>query len=91
MWRPWADNGAVAPWFQSGVGVVGATRVAHLICYEQLLLWPVLVSMANAPDILLGVANSWWARGTSIPSIQKQATTSWARAFNKYAIYAQNN
>jgi hypothetical protein len=91
MWKPWADDGAVAPWFQSGVGLVGTTRVAHLICYEQLLMWPVLVSMANAPDILLGASNGWWARGTSIPAIQKQVTTAWARAFNKYSIYARNN
>lgn len=90
MWRPWADDGAVAPWFQSGVGLVGGTRVAHLICYEQLLMWPILVSMANSPDILLGASNGWWARGTSIPAIQAEAMHAWGRLFKKPVVLSQN-
>lgn len=90
MWRPWANDGAVAPWFQSGVGLVGSTRVAHLICYEQLLMWPILVSMANSPDIVLGASNGWWARGTSIPAIQAEAMHAWGRLFKKPVVLSQN-
>lgn len=90
MWQPWSDDGVASPWFQSGVGLVGSTRVAHLICYEQLLVWPTLVSMAQSPDIVVGVANGWWAKGTSIPAIQREAVNTWARLFHKPVIYAQN-
>ena len=90
MWKPWTDEGVIAPWFQSGVGLVGTTRVAHLICYEQLLIWPVLISMGNSPDIILGASSVWWAKGTSIPAIQHEAMASWGRLFNKPVVSARN-
>ncbi|KAA0178807.1 hypothetical protein FX016_23015 [Cupriavidus gilardii] len=90
MWRPWSATGATAFWWDSGVVTIGSRRAASLICYEQLLVWPVLVSLAHRPDIIVGAANDWWARGTSIPRIQRQVTNAWGRLFAIPAVWATN-
>jgi len=90
MWRPWSDQGTRAYWFASGVDQLGAARVGHLVCYEQLLIWPALVSAAHAPDVLVGSANDWWARGTSVPAIQRQVVVAWGRLFGVPVVFAAN-
>lgn len=90
MWMPFTNTGALAYWAHSGVADVGGKRVATLICYEQLLVWPALVSAAYSPDIYVGSANDWWARNTSIPSIQREVTGAWARLFGKPFVWAHN-
>lgn len=91
MWRPWSDEGTRSAWFAPGVGRVGSRRVGHLVCYEQLLIWPALVSAAGSPDVLVGAANDWWARDTSIPAIQRQAVTAWGRLFGRPVVFAANS
>ncbi|MGY8527630.1 nitrilase-related carbon-nitrogen hydrolase [Paracidovorax citrulli] len=90
MWKPWAGAGAKAYWWNTGVVTIANRRAASLICYEQLLVWPVLVSMANRPEILVGAANDWWAQGTSIPHIQRQVTDVWARLFGIPSVWVTN-
>nr|WP_241265399.1 nitrilase-related carbon-nitrogen hydrolase [Burkholderia cenocepacia] len=90
MWQPFAGTGALAYWTHSGVADVGGKRIATLICYEELLVWPALVSSAYSPDIYVGSANDWWARDTSIPAIQREATSAWARLFGKPFVWAHN-
>jgi hypothetical protein len=90
MWRPWApDSVAADPW-GNGVAIVAGVRVAVLICYEELLIWPVLLSMAHGPEAIVGAANDWWARDTSIPAIQRQSLALWGRLFAKPVITAVN-
>ena len=64
--------------------------VAYSICYEQLLVFPILISMAHDPDLIVGAANDWWARGTSIPTIQGQALDVWGRLFSLPVVRATN-
>lgn len=90
MWRPWASDSIAADPFGSGIGLVAGRRVAYAICYEQLLTFPMLVSMANRPDVIVGAANDWWARNTSIPTIQGQALDVWGRLFGLPVIRATN-
>ncbi|MCG9024498.1 nitrilase-related carbon-nitrogen hydrolase [Laribacter hongkongensis] len=90
MWRPWATDSIVADPFGSGIGLVAGRRVAYAICYEQLLTFPLLVSMAYRPDVIVGAANDWWARSTSIPTIQGQALDVWGRLFGLPVIRATN-
>jgi hypothetical protein len=70
--------------------MVGATRVAVLICYEQLLVWPVLQSMSGAPDIVVAIGNGWWTSGTSIVDVQRAAVLAWARLFAKPVVFSFN-
>ncbi|WP_207002591.1 nitrilase-related carbon-nitrogen hydrolase [Trinickia mobilis] len=91
MWRPWAsDRHIVADWGGSGIASVRGRRVAYLVCYEQLLVWPVVVSLLHDPDVLIGASNVWWAQGTSIPAIQRATFASWGRLFSLPVVDATN-
>lgn len=95
MWQPWLSwlghaGGARAYFFDNPVIYVGATTVAPLICYEQLIVWPVLQSMIHDPDIIIAVGNGWWSAGTSILDIQRASTEAWARLFDKPIIQSFN-
>ncbi|MFJ6328390.1 MULTISPECIES: conjugal transfer protein TraB [unclassified Rhizobium] len=95
MWQPWLQwtgqgGGARADFFGNPVAEVDGTRIAPLICYEQLILWPVLQSMLHSPDIIVAMGNGWWTDGTSIVAIQKASVTAWARLFGLPVIMAFN-
>ncbi|NKM22752.1 conjugal transfer protein TraB [Rhizobium laguerreae] len=95
MWQPWRSwfgesGGARADFFANPVVVIGASRAAPLICYEQLIVWPVLQSMFEDPDFVVAVGNGWWTKGTSIIAIQHAAATSWAKLFAKPLVIAFN-
>ncbi len=95
MWQPWlslvgAPAGARADFFANPVVAVRGTRVATIVCYEQLLVWPVLQSALGSPDALVAPANGWWTANTDIIAIQIAATTAWARLFNLSLVFAIN-
>ena len=89
MWQPWRgwigdgdETGARAHFFADPVVQVGTAKVAPLICYEQLLVWPVLQSAFHRPDVIVAVGNGWWTAGTSIIDIQRASSAAWARLFD---------
>ncbi|MDH4440765.1 MAG: conjugal transfer protein TraB [Rhizobium sp.] len=95
MWQPWRflfgeNGGARADFFANPVVSVGASRAAPLICYEQLIVWPILQSMLHDPDFVVAVGNGWWTEGTSIVAIQRAAATAWAKLFAKPLVIAFN-
>ncbi|CAN7674428.1 conjugal transfer protein TraB [Pararhizobium sp. LjRoot235] len=95
MWQPWlswfAENGgARADFFANPVVPIGASRAAPLICYEQLIVWPILQSMLHDPDFVVAVGNGWWTEGTSIVAIQRAATTAWAKLFARPLVLSFN-
>lgn len=90
MWRPWAKDGAKADWPGSGVAQFDGHRIGYLICYEQLLVWPALVTAYHHPDLVVGMANDWWARGTSAPGIQRMSINAWSRLFGWTMVDAVN-
>lgn len=95
MWQPWrpllgVSGGARAHFFANPVMTVAGSRAAPLICYEQLIVWPVLQSMLQEPDIIVAVGNGWWTRGTSIVAIQRASTLAWARLFDKPVVLSFN-
>ncbi|QTV00098.1 MULTISPECIES: conjugal transfer protein TraB [Rhizobium] len=95
MWQPWRSVfgervGAKADFFANPVVSVGASRAAPLICYEQLIVWPILQSMLDDPDLVVAVGNGWWTDGTSIVAIQRAAATAWATLFTKPLVIAFN-
>lgn len=90
MWKPWAEDGARAFWSESGVHLFGGTRVASLVCYEQLLMWPVILSLLDKPDVFIAPANDWWAKQTNLPDLQRQSVQAWSRAFSIPSIWSTN-
>lgn len=95
MWQPWLlwngeSGSAQAHLFANPTVISHRRRIAPLICYEQLLIWPVLHSMLLAPDMILGVGNGWWTTGTSVIRIQRANVEAWARLFAVPLVVAFN-
>lgn len=95
MWQPWLrwsgqDGGARAYFFGNPVVGVDGTRIALLICYEQLIVWPILQSMLHSPDLIVAAGNGWWTGDTSIVAIQKAGAIAWARLFDLPIILSFN-
>ncbi|MGO7028522.1 conjugal transfer protein TraB [Rhizobium johnstonii] len=95
MWQPWLrwagqGGGARADFFSNAVVEIDGIRIAPLVCYEQLILWPVLQSMLHAPEVIVAVVNGWWTENTSIVAIQKATATAWARLFDLPIVMAFN-
>jgi len=90
MWKPYSQAGV--PLRSGGAGTldVAGSKAAVLICYEHLLIWPVMTSFVQHPTALLGIANDYWARATTVPSIQRACLTSWARLFHVPMLWAEN-
>ena len=95
MWQPWRawtgkPSGARADLFGASVVMIGGRRVAPLVCYEQLLVWPILQSMTHRPDLIVAIGNGWWTAGTDIPAIQKASSAAWARLFGLPLVVSFN-
>lgn len=95
MWQPWRSwigegGSAQAHLFANPVVTSQGRRIAPLICYEQLLVWPVLQSMLHAPDMIVATGNGWWTAGTSIVGIQRASVDAWARLFGMPLVTAYN-
>ncbi len=76
--------------FGNPVVEVDGARIAPLICYEQLIVWPILQSMLYSPDLIVAVGNGWWTEKTSIVAIQKASVAAWARLFGLAVVMAFN-
>lgn len=91
MWKPHKPKeGVPLQLLGPGTAIVAGKRAAILICYEQLLISPIWVSAASHPNILIGVANDYWAAGTRIPAVQKSCLCAWARLFRLPVLSAVN-
>lgn len=95
MWQPWLQwigrrGGARADFFDNPVVEIDGIRIAPLICYEQLIVWPVLQSMFHNPVVIVAIGNGWWTKNTSIVAIQKATSVAWARLFGLPVVMAFN-
>nr|WP_074070516.1 conjugal transfer protein TraB [Rhizobium gallicum] len=95
MWRPWRAltgdaGGARAHAFANPVVEARGYRIAPLICYEQLVVWPALHSMLHSPGFIVAAGNGWWTSGTSIVAIQQASTVAWAKLFGLPLVSAFN-
>jgi len=90
MWTPGTDKGVPLRLDGAGTLRVAGRKGAILICYEQLLIWPVITSFKEHPSVLIGIANDYWARTTTVPDIQRASLKSWARLFHVPMLWAEN-
>ncbi|MHB0952773.1 MAG: conjugal transfer protein TraB [Allorhizobium sp.] len=96
MWRPWerwtgeAGGGARASLFANPVVEVAGRKIAPLICYEQLVLWPILQSMLHRPDAIVLIGNGWWTTGGNIVAIQRASAKSWSALFGVPLVISFN-
>jgi hypothetical protein len=95
MWQPWRSSlgqtgGARASFLRNSVIDVAGKKIAPLICYEQLIVWPVLQSFLARPDMIVAVGNGWWAAQSSIVGIQRISSIAWAQLFSVPLVISFN-
>jgi hypothetical protein len=90
MWRPFTGTGVALNVAGDGILRVAGQRAAVLICYEQLLVWPAVVSMLHRPTLMVGIANDHWVRHTPIPELQQTYLQSWSRLLHLPLLSASN-
>ena len=90
MWRPFTETGVPLNLNGPGTIMVAGRCVAVVICYEQLVAWPVLASFLEKPSMIVAVSNNVWVTGTAIPSVERTAMVAWARLFNIPLLLAAN-
>jgi len=91
MWRPFSDVSVPLRFAGPGVIEIDHQRAAVLICYEEILTFPVLASMLNHPTAIIGISNSFWFDDTTIPDYQAAALRGWARLFRLPLFMAVNS
>jgi apolipoprotein N-acyltransferase len=91
MWKPFGPADGV-PLNLTGPGTLklGEHRLAILICYEQLLVWPMLHSALENPTLIVGISNAAWTKHTYIPAAQEACLQAWSRLFGSPYISAVN-
>jgi hypothetical protein len=92
MWNPFhSDRGVALNLLGPGTVDVGGQRAAALICYEQLLTWPMLRSAIERPTVLVAISNESWTAATLVPQVQHACVRAWARLFGLPVISAINS
>jgi apolipoprotein N-acyltransferase len=90
MWNPLRPSSVPLHILGPSVVTIGSHRAAVIVCYEQFLTWPILKASLDQADVLVGVANDYWARDTRIPALQSQILKFWAKLFRSSQIGATN-
>ncbi|ENO78993.1 conjugal transfer protein TraB [Thauera sp. 27] len=92
MWKPWADDTTVInPTDLRLFEVAGQT--AHVsLCFEDYMFWLHLgVFMTNKrPEVIIAVANGWWAQDGKAQAIQDEHINAWARIFKLPLVRSLN-
>lgn len=92
MWNPLRPKGSfAADLFAPGTVDVGGQRAAILICYEQILAWPILRSAVEHPTLVIAISNEAWTSATVVPRVQRACARAWARLFGLPLISAINS
>ena len=91
MWNPFSATGFNSYPGNSGVVSVQGKPVAISMCYEDLLVFPMIQSfLMGKPQALLSSANNWFGQGTDEPAMQTMAINVQARLFGVPLIRALN-
>ena len=91
MWRPFSKDGVPLRLWAPGVLTIDHQRTALLICYEQMLVFPVLASILRHPSVIVGLSNTFWFDGTIVPRYQAAALRAWAKLFHLPLFSAVNS
>lgn len=83
MVNPFGDRHEhfVSHWFGQShgelVGRHGVMRAGFALCFEHVVLWPMLQTTLTRPDVVIAPASIWWAP-LSLQNAQRQSLRLWA-------------
>ncbi len=91
MWNPFSRISVPLRLNSPGVLLIDHERAAVLICYEQMLTFPILASMLQRPAVIVGISNTFWISHTTIPRYQATAMRGWAKLLRVPYFLAVNS
>lgn len=91
MWLPFSQRSVPLNLTDSGVIEIRGQRAAVLICYEQILPWSWISSMAQRPSVAIAIANDSWSHNTPLPGYRAASARSWTRLFGVPLLSASND
>lgn len=92
LWKPWSRQTYHAHWMDLGKFKLQGYEVAYLICYEQMIGWPLLSSFMTdpKPDVVISSANQWFSTYSGYVK-QHNVMLSNARLFGVSTLTAVNH
>ena len=91
MWQPFSPTSVPLRLNAPGILIIDHQRAAVLICYEQMLTFPILASMLRHPSVIVAISNTFWFNGTTIPRYQANAVRAWTKLFGVPYLLAVNS
>ncbi len=95
-WWPLPNSGTRAHWMRFGPTRAFGPPAAVLVCYEQLLVWPVAEAFLGStrPRVLIGVSDHWWVEPGTLDAtearMQARVLRAWGRLYGVLVIFADN-
>lgn len=92
-WTPYSSPYFKAFWTKFGSLKIGSTPVALSVCYEQLLVWPLLWQIIDGtrPVVILAPSNHGWDMNNPLESeIQTDTARAWSRLYFIPIVFARN-
>lgn len=90
MWSPGSESHYSANWFAKPVIRVRDRTIAPIVCYEVLLVWPVVTSIVYGADDMIVVTNVKWDTTGRIERLIRAVSYSWKQLFRVPAAIAIN-
>lgn len=60
MYNPFEKNNFLANWFGNSVAIIDNKKIGFLICFESVLLFPVIQTYLSNPDKIFIHSSVWW-------------------------------
>lgn len=89
MWKPFSNEGAIPNFNGNSTYELGSIKPAFLLCYESLIVWPIVQSYFEQPTILVLLSSTWWA-SANIKAAEVRSMKSWGRLLNLPTIEVFN-
>lgn len=89
-WRPGQESSAIPDFFGRGTTHFQGVRVATSICYEDFLIYPLLLASLDRPQVIISMANNWFATDLGGIWIQRRSIENQARLFGVPLVRAVN-
>jgi len=92
LWQPWKSETDNRHWNSSGKFLLQGQETGYLICYEQIIPWPILSLFLQAPypTVIISAANQWFSMPSSYLK-QSNHMRAFARLFGVATMTAVNS
>jgi hypothetical protein len=80
MYRPWSKTEGVEIEFSDGLKIVRDNVVAFSMCYEDMMIWPMVASaLKDSPSVIISMVNGWWVESSGADLVQRQHIEAWSK------------